>query len=59
MIYLLQVAEKEKKSSESKDCSGIFAPSSSNIESLTEKRKEISQAKAREKVLNASAKINW
>ncbi|MGK4331286.1 hypothetical protein [Lonsdalea quercina] len=58
MIYLLQVAEKEKKPSESKDYSGVFA-TSSNVESLTEKRKEISQAKAREKVLNASTKINW
>ncbi|KEY56481.1 hypothetical protein [Serratia sp. DD3] len=58
MIYLLKMTEQQKKIVDRNE-STDNTTSLNNVESLVERRKAISQSKAREKVLLASSKITW
>lgn len=59
MLYLLEAAEKEKKEVKSNGSTENRAISNNNVESITERRKNILQAQARKKILSASTKLNW
>lgn len=58
MIYPLKIAEQQHKNAEHSESAENVA-SLNKVESLVEHRKNISQKKARQKVLLASSKINW
>ncbi|MFC3393398.1 hypothetical protein [Brenneria rubrifaciens] len=59
MTYLLKMAEKQKKIMGHDEPSDNYQSLNNKVENLAERRKAISQAKARQKVLLASSKITW